>query len=200
MNASPRPGKIVALARSGSAEFEAEFGDPVRPTRVYPTPSQGAPTEAGDVARPRALPESGPSGAPSKVGRYVVLDVLGMGGMGVVCTAYDPKLDRKVALKLLRRRVGRTSTRSSTGRARLVREAQALAKLSHPNIVTVHDVDTTADGRIYMAMEFVRGRTITQWLLAETPGWREILGVFEQAGTGLAAAHQANITHRDFKP
>lgn len=129
-----------------------------------------------------------------------MLDVLGMGGMGVVCTAYDPKLDRKVALKLLRRRVGRTSTRSSTGRARLVREAQALAKLSHPNIVTVHDVDTTPDGRIYMAMEFVRGRTITQWLFAETPHWREILSVFEQAGTGLAAAHHSNITHRDFKP
>ncbi len=200
MNASAWPGKIVVLAGSGSAEIEAEFPDPVHPTRVYPAPSQGAPTEAGDAAQPRILPESGPSGAPSKVGRYVVLDVLGMGGMGVVCTAYDPKLDRKVALKLLRRRVGRTSSRSSTGRARLVREAQALAKLSHPNIVTVHDVDTTEDGRIYMAMEFVRGRTITQWLFAETPHWREILGVFEQAGTGLAAAHQANITHRDFKP
>jgi len=203
LNGRAGPGKIGALAGSGSAEYETEFADPVRPTRVYPAPSQGAPTEAGDAgdaARPRILPESGPSGAPSKVGRYVVLDVLGMGGMGVVCTAYDPKLDRKVALKLLRRRVGRTSSKSSTGRARLVREAQALAKLSHPNIVTVHDVDTTEDGRIYMAMEFVRGRTITQWLFAETPNWREILSVFEQAGTGLAAAHQANITHRDFKP
>ena len=145
------------------------------------------------------MPESGPNGAPSKVGRYVVLDVLGMGGMGVVCTAYDPKLDRKVALKLLRRRVGRQG-RSATGRARLVREAQALAKLSHPNIVTVHDVDTTPDGRIYMAMEFVRGQTITQWLAATKPGWRAILGVFDHAGRGLAAAHEANITHRDFKP
>lgn len=200
MNDSPRPGKIGGLAGSESAEVEGDFGDPVRATRVYPSPSQGAATDAGDAAQPRILPESGPSGAPSKVGRYVVLDVLGMGGMGVVCTAYDPKLDRKVALKLLRRRVGRTSSRSSTGRARLVREAQALAKLSHPNIVTVHDVDTTPDGRIYMAMECVRGQTITQWLFAETPHWREILSVFEQAGTGLSAAHQANITHRDFKP
>ncbi|MGH1340592.1 MAG: protein kinase domain-containing protein [Nannocystales bacterium] len=200
MNARAQTGKIVALAGSGSAEYETEFTDPVRATRVYPAPSQGAPTEAGDVPQPRVLPESGPSGAPSKVGRYVVLDVLGMGGMGVVCTAYDPKLDRKVALKLLRRRVGRTSSKSSTGRARLVREAQALAKLSHPNIVTVHDVDTTEDGRIYMAMEFVRGRTITQWLFSEKPHWREILSIFEHAGTGLAAAHQANITHRDFKP
>ncbi len=203
MNADAAAGKIGALAESGSAEVESELADPLGPTRVYPTPSQVGLTRAGDegdAVQPRLLPESGPSGAPSKVGRYVVLGVLGIGGMGVVCTAYDPKLDRKVALKLLRRRVGRASSTSSTGRARLVREAQALAKLSHPNIVTVHDVDTTEDGRIYMAMEFVHGQTITQWLFARKPPWREILGVFEQAGTGLAAAHQANITHRDFKP
>ena len=161
-------------------------------------PAEHTPPEEGAPAH-RLLPESGPNGAPSKVGRYVVLDVVGMGGMGVVCTAYDPKLDRKVALKLLRRRLGR-GARSSTGRARLVREAQALAKLSHPNIVTVHDVDTTPDGRIYMAMEFVQGRTITQWLAAVKPGWREILDVFGQAALGLAEAHAANITHRDFKP
>lgn len=168
------------------------------PTQVYSAAEGPA---SGDVDAPasRLLPESGPSGAPSKVGRYVVLDVLGMGGMGVVCTAYDPKLDRKIALKLLRRRVGRT-TRTSTGRARLVREAQALAKLQHPNIVTVHDVDTTPDGRIYMAMEFVQGQTITQWLKASKRSWREIVEVFERAAVGLAAAHAANITHRDFKP
>ncbi len=162
--------------------------------------SDGRSTPDADAPAPttRLLPESGPHGAPSKVGRYVVLDVLGMGGMGVVCTAYDPKLDRKVALKLLRPRV--REGRSSTGRARLVREAQSLAKLSHPNIVTVHDVDTTPDGRIYMAMEFVQGRTLTQWMDAEKPTWRAKLDVFEQAGRGLAAAHAANITHRDFKP
>ena len=189
------PGKIEALAGSGSAELKLGVGDPAEPTQVYPADS----SPDADAPANRLLPESGPHGAPSKVGRYVVLDVLGMGGMGVVCTAYDPKLDRKVALKLLRRRVGK-GTRSSTGRARLVREAQALAKLSHPNIVTVHDVDTTPDGRIYMAMEFVRGRTITQWLSAVKPGWREILEVFAEAAQGVAAAHAANITHRDFKP
>jgi len=198
LNAAPRTGKISSLAGSGSAEMHLGYGGPAEPTRVYSDDSDAAQTD-GDAPVSRLLPESGPNGAPSKVGRYVVLDVLGMGGMGVVCTAYDPKLDRKVALKLLRRRVGRHA-RSSTGRARLVREAQALAKLSHPNIVTVHDVDTTPDGRIYMAMEFVRGPTITQWLAKEKPRWRRIVEVFEQAGRGLAAAHEANITHRDFKP
>lgn len=192
------PGKIVALAGSSSAEIQREFGDGAGPTQVYSAAEGPAPPDA-DAPASRLLPESGPNGAPSKVGRYVVLDVLGMGGMGVVCTAYDPKLDRKIALKLLRRRVGRQS-RTSTGRARLIREAQALAKLQHPNIVTVHDVDTTPDGRIYMAMEFVRGQTITQWLTASKRSWREIVAVFEQAAVGLAAAHEANITHRDFKP
>lgn len=174
------------------------LGDAAGPTQVY-SATEGPAPRGADALTTRQLSESGPSGAPSKVGRYVVLDVLGMGGMGVVCTAYDPKLDRKIALKLLRRRVGRES-RTSTGRARLIREAQALAKLQHPNIVTVHDVDTTPDGRIYMAMEFVRGQTITQWLTASKRTWRDIVEVFEQAAVGLAAAHAANITHRDFKP
>lgn len=198
MNEVGGPGKIGALAGSSSAEIQQGFGDAAGPTQVYSASEGPAPADA-DAPTTRLLPESGPNGAPSKVGRYVVLDVLGMGGMGVVCTAYDPKLDRKIALKLLRRRVGRQS-RTSTGRARLVREAQALAKLQHPNIVTVHDVDTTPDGRIYMAMEFVRGETITQWLTTSKRTWRDIVAVFEQAAVGLAAAHAANITHRDFKP
>jgi tetratricopeptide (TPR) repeat protein/predicted Ser/Thr protein kinase len=137
---------------------------------------------------------------PSRVGRYVVLEVLGVGGMGIVCTAYDPKLERKVAVKLLRNPGRPGSHRSKTGRARLVREAQALAKLSHPNIVTVHDVDVTDDGRLYMAMEYVEGRTLSKWVAATRPGWREILEVFDHAGRGLAAAHAAGIVHRDFKP
>ncbi|MEM6290321.1 MAG: tetratricopeptide repeat protein [Myxococcota bacterium] len=177
-------------------------GGPSSTTRIYPEEDlrdEDARTADPDAPSPFLLPESGPSGAPSKVGRYVVLDVLGVGGMGVVCTAYDPKLDRKVALKLLRR-VGHNTKRGSTGRARLVREAQSLAKLSHPNIVTVHDVDTTPDGRIFMAMEFVQGRTISEWVNDEKPGWKQILQAFDDAGRGLASAHKAGITHRDFKP
>ncbi|MCA9653759.1 MAG: serine/threonine protein kinase [Myxococcales bacterium] len=140
---------------------------------------------------------SSPFPRPTKLGRYIVLDVLGIGGMGYVCTAYDPKLDRKVAIKLLRERY-RDDRRSTTGQARLVREAQALAKLTHPNIVTVHDVDTH-DGQIYMAMEYVDGESIEQWLKKPRP-WREIVDVFIAAARGLAAAHGAGITHRDFKP
>ncbi len=197
---SPDDTVIFPECAEGAEEAEkaADFLDP--------DPDPDPPHDYTEPDAPRASAirsgnsESGPAGAPSKVGRYVVLDVLGMGGMGVVCTAYDPKLDRKVALKLLRRRGRATPKRSTTGRARLVREAQALAKLSHPNIVTVHDVDTTPDGRIYMAMEFVQGQTITQWLAAAPRTWREVLGVFDFAGRGLEAAHAAGITHRDFKP
>lgn len=134
---------------------------------------------------------------PSRIGRYVVLERLGTGGMGHVWTAYDPKLDRKVALKLLRHDT--RDSRHVVHRARLLREAQALAKLSHPNVVTVHDVDS-ADGRLYMAMEFVEGVTVTEWLEREQPGWKEILAVYIDAGRGLAAAHAQDITHRDVKP
>lgn len=139
-------------------------------------------------------------GKAGRVGRYVLLEVVGVGGMGVVCTAFDPKLDRKVALKLLRDHGAPGSRRATTGRARLVREAQALAKLSHPNIVTVHDVDYSADGKLYMAMEFVDGQTLAQWIERARPGWQEVLTCYAHAGDGLAAAHAAGITHRDFKP
>nr|MCH9687840.1 serine/threonine protein kinase [Deltaproteobacteria bacterium] len=130
---------------------------------------------------------------PDRLGRYVVLDEIGRGGMGLVWTVYDPKLDRKVALKLLK-----GPMRAGRRQARFIREAQALAKLTHPNIITVHDVDTH-EGRLYMAMELVNGVTLRKWL--ETPRqWREIVEVFVEAGKGLAAAHAAGITHRDFKP
>ena len=136
---------------------------------------------------------------PSKIGRYQVLEVIGMGGMGVVCTAYDPKLDRKVAIKLLRDHSTRDSRRRSVGQARLVREAQALAKLSHPNVITVHDVDTW-EGSLYMAMEFVQGRSLADWMEAAPRHWRDVVAHFVAAGRGLAAAHAAGIIHRDFKP
>ncbi len=130
---------------------------------------------------------------PDRIGRYVILEELGRGGMGVVWTAYDPKLDRKVAIKRLR-----GSAWMTVRQARFIREAQALARLNHANIVTVHDVDTH-EGRLYMAMECVDGQTLEDWLLTARR-WPEIIEVFEQAGQGLAAAHAAGITHRDFKP
>ncbi len=130
------------------------------------------------------------------LGRYVVIDRVGAGGMGVVLSAYDPRLDRKVALKLVRSLQGEGAQELE---ARLLREAQAVARLSHPHVITVFDVGTVA-GRLFMAMEFIEGRTLRQWLKAQPRSWREVLAVFLKAGEGLAAAHAAQLIHRDFKP
>jgi serine/threonine protein kinase len=132
-----------------------------------------------------------------RVGRYLVLATLGAGGMGVVFTAYDPQLDRKVALKLLRANLG---VNAKEARTRLKREAQAIAQLNHPNVVAVYDVGTTDGGDVYIAMEFVEGDTLTSWLKKWPRTWREILDVFHQAGRGLMAAHSVGLLHRDFKP
>ncbi len=128
------------------------------------------------------------------VGRYVILDVLGEGGMGVVYGAFDPELDRKIAIKLLQVGDG-----ESTGQAWLLREAQALARLSHPNVVAVHDVGTLANDRVFVTMELVDGVTLREWL-DEPRTWKEVATVMREAGTGLAAAHAADLVHRDFKP
>jgi serine/threonine protein kinase len=132
-----------------------------------------------------------------KVGRYLVLSTLGTGGMGVVFSAYDPQLDRKVALKLLRSGLQITT---KDAQKRLRREAQAIAQLSHPNVVAVYDVGATEDGDLYIAMEFVEGDTLTTWLKKYPRTWREIIDVFLQAGKGLVAAHGTGLLHRDFKP
>ena len=128
------------------------------------------------------------------LGRYFVLDPLGSGGSGVVYAAYDPELDRKIALKLLR------AERAGDGaRARVLREAQAMARLSHPNVLAVHDVGTFGD-QVFVAMELVDGWNLRQWLAAEPRTRRQALEVFAAAGRGLAAAHAAGFVHRDFKP
>ena len=138
-----------------------------------------------------------------RIGRYLVLGRLGAGGMGVVLSAYDPQLDRKVAIKLLRTGIG---IATGEARARLVREAKAIAQLSHPNVVAVYDVgaidssDPARQGEIYIAMEFVEGDTVTQWMRRWKRPWRDVLEVMLQAGRGLAAAHAVGLLHRDFKP
>ena len=128
------------------------------------------------------------------VGRYVVQNVLGRGGMGVVYGAVDPTLGRRVAVKLVRS--GRPTTRY---RDRLQREALALARLCHPNIVTLFDIGTTTHGT-FVAMEYVRGIDLRKWLRVAPRTVEEILEVFMAAGEGLAAAHAAGLVHRDFKP
>jgi serine/threonine protein kinase len=129
------------------------------------------------------------------LGRYVVLDCLGSGGMGVVYRAHDFALDRRVSLKLLRS----SGQDPDARRARLVAEAQALARVSHPNVLAVHDVGTW-EGEVYLALEHVEGETLADWLgrAVRTPA--EIRGVFLQAGRGLQAIHEADLVHRDFKP
>jgi eukaryotic-like serine/threonine-protein kinase len=131
--------------------------------------------------------------------RYVILDRLGAGGMGEVFSAWDPVLDRKVAVKVLRPDF-EGSELGEELKHRLLLEAQSLAKLSHPNVVTVHDVGLAGD-RVFLAMEFAEGRTLKQWLEQKPPPtWQAMLEVFLAAGEGLAAAHAQGITHRDFKP
>ncbi len=122
-----------------------------------------------------------------------MLGLVGRGGLGEVYAAYDPELDRRVALKVL------VHADDRLGLARLRREAMAMARLSHPNVARVFDVGSV-DSRLFIAMEFIRGQTLRAWL-AETPRtWREVREVFLAAGHGLAAAHREGIIHRDFKP
>jgi tetratricopeptide (TPR) repeat protein/predicted Ser/Thr protein kinase len=123
------------------------------------------------------------------VGRFLVLGRIGAGGMGVVYAAYDPELDRRVALKLLR---------GGGDGARLLREAQAAARLSHPNVVSVFDIGMYED-RVYLAMEYVEGVTLAEWLRGDRR-WEDVVDMFVQAGRGIAAAHEARLIHRDFKP
>ncbi len=130
----------------------------------------------------------------SKVGRYVVIECIGAGSMGIVYTARDPDLGRRVALKLLR-----TGTAGQAARpARLLREAQAMAKLSHANVITIYDVGAY-EGRVFLAMELVDGGTLTEWLASGNRSWREVAKRMTLAGEGLAAAHAAGLVHRDFK-
>ncbi len=132
----------------------------------------------------------------AKLGRYTVLEAVGAGSSGVVYAAYDSSLDRKVALKVLRQ-PGRIS--GDAGRRLLVREARALARVSDDHVVHVFDVGT-CEGREFVAMEFVEGDTLGQWLAKDAPPPSLIVDVLVQAARGLAAAHGAGLVHRDFKP
>lgn len=136
--------------------------------------------------------DPGPQGA---VGRYAVLEELGRGGMGRVVRAYDPKLRREVALKeVLGRWLDEEASR------RLVLEARAMAKLAHPNVVAIYDVEEQPRAGVVIVMELVVGKTLSAWLRAESRPWTEIVGCFRRAGRGLAAAHAVGLLHRDFKP
>jgi len=164
-------------------------GEGARDARVRTTCDVRAP-ESDSSDEPELL-EAG-----ATVGRYLILGVLGSGGMSVVYGAYDPQLDRRVALKLMR--AADDGRDREHVRDRLLREAQALARLAHPNVVTVHDVGTVGD-QVFVAMEYVEGRTVAEWF-GESPTRHDLLRVFRHAGEGLAAAHAEGLVHRDFKP
>ncbi|PCC72371.1 Serine/threonine protein kinase [Nannocystis exedens] len=131
---------------------------------------------------------------PSTIGRFQVLRVIGAGGMGVVYAARDPQLDRTVALKLLH-----PGQLGPLAQQRLLREAQAMARLQHPNVLAVFDAGVHA-GQVWIAMEYEGGGTLGDWLKAAPRRWQEVVEVLAQAGRGLAAAHAAGLVHRDFKP
>ena len=138
----------------------------------------------------------GPSQArPARVGRFTLIERIGRGGMGDVYAAYDPVLDRKVALKVLR---GDAGPLDADKRGWLLGEARAAARLAHPNVVSIHEVGDDGDG-VHIAMEFIDGPTLRVWL-RERPSLEQVLHVFMHAGRGLAAAHDAGVVHRDFKP
>lgn len=120
--------------------------------------------------------------------RYALLEKLGEGSYGAVYTAWDPRLDRKIAIKVLH----------GGANEALEREARALAKLSHPNVVAVHDVGES-EGALFLAMEFVDGPPLSS-LNVDALGWRRVVATYRQAAAGLAAAHDAGVIHRDFKP
>jgi serine/threonine protein kinase len=130
----------------------------------------------------------------TRVGRYELVERVGTGATGTVYAAQDPDLSRRVALKLLHPRA-----RGEAWRARLLREARAMARIVHPAVVTVYDVGYH-DGQLFIAMEFVAGGTLRDWVSAEPRTWQEVLDVFSRVGDGLGAAHAAGLVHRDFKP
>lgn len=174
---------LVAAVAAESSHPGTSGGE--APTRL----DTGAPTMS-DARREERLPPG------TQLGAYLIRGVLGMGGMGVVYAADDARLGRRVALKLLR---PLQEGAEEEGRARLLREAQAMARLSHPNVLPIFELGT-AEGRDFLAMEWVEGLTLADWLRARERPWREVLDVFLAAGAGLAAAHRAGLVHRDFKP
>src|SRR6185295_9807569 len=165
---TPAEAKSADSHLDGCADCRAVLVNAARTSLAKTSPMDGAPDPSPGGDRVRG----------DVVGRYVVLDVLGRGGMGVVYAAYDPELDRKVAVKLLRADLAAAG--GEVAKARLVREGRAIARLQHPNVVAVHDVGESPAG-VFVAMEYVEGRSLGEWLAAEKHDWRDILDTFEQA-------------------
>ncbi len=179
-------------APAGGTAGDGSFGPVSEPTLAWAPPSLHSPAaHRQSGATPAAAAPFEPA---VRVGRYSLLRELGRGGMGVTYVAYDEELDRRVAIKLVL-----SDLVAETAQRRLQREARVLARLVHPNIVTVHDVGQHGS-QTFIAMEYVPGEPLSAWLAGRSRPWREVLGVFRQAGEGLRAAHAAGVVHRDVKP
>ena len=152
--------------------------------------------ELTDPASPAVLVSVNLLAGGEMFGAYRIVRLLGSGGMGNVYLGHDARLDRPVAIKVVKAPLGGPG---ELERQRLVREALALAKLSHPNILTIYEIGSV-DAELFVATEYVEGGTLREWLRAEKRSLRAILDVFLQAGRGLAAAHRLGLVHRDFKP
>lgn len=182
--------EVIPRKLISSRHVDADSGS------TTPSDMLGAPpSDPVEAARAMAALERSLFGHDSaaKVGRFVVLDPLGRGGMGIVYAAWDPELQRRIAIKLLR-----PGASSEKRKSRLLSEARAAARLAHPNVVAIHDVGE-AEGQIFIAMEYVEGPTLAEYAAADV-GLDTCLDLFSQAGRGLAAAHRAGLVHRDFKP
>ena len=132
----------------------------------------------------------------STLGPYTILADLGHGGMGVVYTAQDPRLKRQVAIKLLTADL----TRDETAKQRFLQEAQAASALDHPNICTIHEINETDDGQLYLVMAYYEGETLKERIERGALALDEAVDIVTQVGQGLAEAHAAGIVHRDIKP
>jgi tetratricopeptide (TPR) repeat protein/predicted Ser/Thr protein kinase len=188
--ATTEPGRAGRVDVTADTEVHGSDGD------VKEVPAVDRPRGVADPLGKQLLKRSLlPSRAgPVQIGRFTVIRRIGQGGMGTVYACYDERLDRKVAVKVLHP----GSVERDTAEPRLLREAQAMARVSHPNIVTVLEVGESA-GSVFVAMEFIKGVSLDHWCESVRP-WREVVAAYAQAGRGLAAAHRAGIVHRDFKP
>jgi len=195
-------GDPTAAEQSSFAKGSRDTGgESRRDVEVAATIAAGS---ASEVPSAQASEDSQPDLSPPAIragahlGRLEIGETLGSGAFGVVVAAYDPELKRKLAVKILRPEVF-DSKGGKDAQKRLLREARAMARISHPNVVTVHDIGTV-DGQVFVAMEFVAGTHLRHWVTKCDRSWQEIVDIFSNAGRGLAAAHKEGLVHRDFKP
>jgi len=205
----PAPGEPAPAELATSPDPESSPGPTAESTprpgtemlgRLYAFPARALPPAPSNVRKAQVRAALFRTLEPVRIGRFILLEPIGAGAMGEIYAAYDDQLDRKVALKLVRGGSGLTAKADE----RLLREAQTLAQVSHPNVVQIYEAGTY-NGRLFLAMELIRGKTLSSWLkdAAQVPRavrQHEILRQFIAAGRGLEAAHAAGVAHRDFKP